>query len=64
MVSTMYMYILFVALPAFSELDNVAGDHSKGVLVDPGGCTYGCCPSLHMVAGEAAFVAAGAASTC
>ena len=62
-----FTYILFVALYAFDEEDNVAQlscDCSMGVIADLSGCTPDCCPSLHVVAGEAAFAATGAASIC
>lgn len=57
------IYVLLVALPAFDEADYIArpaGGCGTGVVVD---LLLLICFRLHMGADEAAFVAAGAAST-
>ena len=60
-------HVLFMALPAFDKVDDVArlaGGRGASVVASPGGCAPDGCPRLHMVAGEAAFVATRTAPMC
>ena len=61
-----FTHILFVALPAFNEVDDVtrlASGRGTCVVAIPGGCTPDGCPCLHMDTGEAASAATRAAPT-